>query len=119
MAVLNQKRVGRPEGSIYIGRGTIWGNPYYIGPDGTRLQVIEKFRQHLWKKVCAKEITLRQLADLHGKDLVCHCDPLPCHGHVLVKAAAWAHERVGPAPVFTVNDRSSHSNPTRKERVCG
>ena len=29
---------------VYIGRPSKWGNPYSIGPDGTREEVIEKYR---------------------------------------------------------------------------
>ena len=28
---------------VYIGRPSKWGNPYVIGPDGTREQVIAKY----------------------------------------------------------------------------
>ena len=31
-----------------------------------------------------------RLAALHGKPLACWCAPLPCHGQVLARAAAWA-----------------------------
>ena len=30
------------------------------------------------------------LAALYGKPLACWCAPLPCHGQVLARAAAWA-----------------------------
>ena len=33
---------------------------------------------------------------MDGKTLACHCHPLPCHGDVLAKAAAWAHARIAP-----------------------
>ena len=29
---------------IYIGRHFIWGNPFYIGRDGSREEVVEKYR---------------------------------------------------------------------------
>ena len=29
---------------IYIGRGTMWGNPYIIGRDGSREVVLDKYR---------------------------------------------------------------------------
>ena len=35
-------------------------------------------------------MSLEELASLHGKTLACHCAPLPCHGEVLARAAAWA-----------------------------
>ena len=33
------------EYDIYIGRPGIWGNPFFIGKDGTREEIIEKFRE--------------------------------------------------------------------------
>ena len=67
-----------------------WGNPYRIGRDGTREQVIARFRAELWRRIRAGEMSLEELASLHGKTLACHCAPLPCHGEVLARAAAWA-----------------------------
>jgi len=32
--VLNKRSTGVPAGTIYIGRGSNWGNPFRIGPDG-------------------------------------------------------------------------------------
>ena len=29
---------------IYIGRGSKWGNPFVIGKDGSREEVVEKYR---------------------------------------------------------------------------
>ena len=29
--------------AVYVGRGSLWGNPLVIGKDGTREEVIEKF----------------------------------------------------------------------------
>lgn len=66
---------------IYIGRGTIWGNPYRSGIDGTRSQVIEKYRTHAKKD---KKI-LKNLSSLKGKILGCHCKPKSCHGDVLLE----------------------------------
>ena len=34
--VLNKHEVGVPAGAVYIGRGSKWGNPFRIGPDGDR-----------------------------------------------------------------------------------
>ena len=42
---------------VYIGRGSKWGNPYRIGEDGTREEVIEKYRLYLWKQIKKGEIT--------------------------------------------------------------
>jgi hypothetical protein len=70
-----------PSACIYIGRGSRWGNPYVIGQDGDRDEVIAKFRAYA-------EVRLKHFPDwlepLEGQNLVCFCAPLPCHGDVLV-----------------------------------
>ncbi len=103
MAVLNKHKSGIPAGAVYIGRGSMWGNPFVIGKHGDRDAVCEKHEQYLENQVNTGQVSLEQLAALHGKDLVCFCAPLRCHGHTLEKVAAWAvrqldievtHERV-------------------------
>lgn len=41
-SVLNKRKAGMPAGAVYIGRGSKWGNPVRIGPDGDRATVIAK-----------------------------------------------------------------------------
>ncbi len=66
---------------ILIDRRTKWGNPFIMGKDGTRGEVIEKFTietfPHLWPHI-------HELVD---KTLGCHCKPKPCHGDILAMAA--------------------------------
>ena len=76
-------------GAVRIDRRTKWGNPYRIGP-ATREEVIALYRTELWRRIRAGELSLEELASLHGKTLACHCAPLPCHGEVLARAATWA-----------------------------
>lgn len=66
---------------IYIGRPSKWGNPYVIGKDGSRDEVIEKYEQH----VRTSPILMRALPELVGKTLGCWCPPKKCHGDVLIK----------------------------------
>lgn len=68
---------------VYIGRPSIWGNPFVIGRDGTRDDVIAKYRGWLM----SKPELLAQLPALRGKVLACWCAPLACHGDVLVELA--------------------------------
>ena len=72
-----------PQGAVLVGRPSKWGNPFRIGVDGTRLQVIERYRRY----VMASPALLRALPELRGKDLVCYCAPQPCHGDVLLDLA--------------------------------
>ena len=45
--VLSRHDGGDPPGSVYVGRPSKWGNPYTIGPDGDRVDVIRKFRAYV------------------------------------------------------------------------
>ena len=45
--VLNKRVNGVPAGAVYIGRGSKWGNPFRIGPDGDRAAVIAKHERWL------------------------------------------------------------------------
>lgn len=67
---------------VYIGRPSRWGNPYEIGEDGTREEVIDKFRQLMLKN---PDMIAMAKKDLKGKTLGCWCKPEACHGDVLVE----------------------------------
>jgi len=64
----------------YIGRPSKWGNPFVIGPDGTREQVIQKYEEYLFTSGLINDIH-----ELKGKILGCWCRPYRCHGDVLVR----------------------------------
>jgi len=78
-----------PRNAIYIGRATRqlaaskWASPFKEGKDGTRAFVIELYRLHL-----VTSGLIEGIGELAGKDLVCWCAPEPCHGDVLLEAAA-------------------------------
>ena len=78
-------------GPLRVDRRSKWGNPFAIGRDGDRAQVIEKYRQDLWKKINEGRIDIEQLAKMTGRDLVCWCHPPhACHAEVLLGAIQWA-----------------------------
>lgn len=66
---------------IYIGRGSDWGNPYAIGTDGDREEVIRKYKYDFDKGFLKSN--KEQLLKLKGKTLGCHCKPSACHGDIL------------------------------------
>lgn len=66
---------------VYIGRPSKWGNPFSIGKDGTREEVIEKYENYIKKN---KKL-LNDLKELEGKILGCWCKPKACHGDILIK----------------------------------
>lgn len=79
--------VRKDEFDVYIGRAfqefpcSKWHNPYSIGKDGTRSEVIGKYKLY----VLINPDLMKALPELKGKRLGCWCSPKPCHGDVLVK----------------------------------
>lgn len=66
---------------VYIGRPSKWGNPFIIGKDGNRKEVIERYREY----IKGRKDLLAALEEIKGKALGCWCKPQPCHGDVLVE----------------------------------
>jgi len=73
--------------TIPIDRRTIYGNPFVVGKDGSRDEVIERYKTEV-----LPTLTPVQLHALKGQVLACHCYPQACHGDVL---AAHVDERWG------------------------
>lgn len=65
---------------VYIGRPSKWGNPFKIGEDGDRDEVIKKY--HMW--IIKQPELMSFLHELDNKVLGCFCRPKVCHGDVLV-----------------------------------
>lgn len=81
-AVVN-KRSGEPF-DVYVGRPSKWGNPFTIGQDGKREDVIRKYAEWLSTQ---PELIAAAKIELRGKRLACWCAPLPCHADVLLEIA--------------------------------
>jgi hypothetical protein len=64
-----------------IDRTTIWGNPFRIGKDGNREEVIAKYEKWIMKH----PKLLKRLPELKDKVLGCWCKPLACHGDIIVR----------------------------------
>ena len=88
MAVVNIKH---DDYDVYIGRGIgrgvkrgfTWGNPFVLGKDGNRKQVIVMYEDHLITELLCGDKTQEQLKELNGKRLGCYCAPKECHGDIL------------------------------------
>lgn len=74
-----------PEGAVYIGRPSVWGNPFSVQEHG-RDKALDLYHNWLW---APEQNGLREKAmkELRGKDLVCFCAPKPCHGDTLLGLA--------------------------------
>lgn len=67
---------------IFIGRPSKWGNPYHLGKDGTREEVIAKYEEYIRNR----PKLLKDLVELSDKILGCYCSlEQHCHGDVLIK----------------------------------
>jgi len=108
-----------PDGAVYVGRPTRWGNPFTlddvrgrIGPatdDEVRERCVSLFRDFLnggspawmpWTPElrARRRYILDHLHLLAGRDLACWCPPGPCHADVLRIRAwgeAWRRNRQG------------------------
>ncbi len=82
--VFNKHHADAPGSAIYIGRGSPWGNPFVIGKDGTRAEVIAKYRTYL---EADEALLARVKNELKGKDLLCFCKPAGCHGDIILLIA--------------------------------
>lgn len=92
-----------PEGAVYVGRPSQWGNPWKVnhafcgcGSEGVCLHTsmrchtpaaaVEAFRRDIEEDLISSKTYIRR--ELNGKDLACWC-PLdrPCHADVLLEIA--------------------------------
>jgi len=75
-----------PEGAVYVGRGSQWGNPFPVTPKFGAAEAVRDFRAYVEGRLASG--VGYPLAALRGKDLVCWC-PLdkPCHADVLLELA--------------------------------
>jgi hypothetical protein len=103
--VINGKTSGFVSSSkVYIGRktktyklpGSVLHNKFVIGKDGTREEVIEKYRKWLWIEVQKHGEVFDELVRIASKvkngetvQLVCWCKPLSCHGDVVKRCVEW------------------------------
>jgi hypothetical protein len=87
------------DNNVYIGRAGVvfvnnvrcpkkaseFANPYRIGKDGTRDEVLEKYRIYIENRLKTDENLLNELKKLEGKNLGCWCSPDKCHGDILLE----------------------------------
>lgn len=88
--------LGDKDVRVFIGRPSVLGNPFRIGRDGSREEVIFKYRRWLWSEIKKQGRVYKELVGLlefeqqvEEIQLACFCHPLPCHGDVLMKALNW------------------------------
>jgi hypothetical protein len=81
-----------PEGAVYVGRPTVWSNPYVVGERDARRGIpfdaataVERFAERTNSLI---QIGAFDVSSLRGKTLACWC-PLdqPCHADILLELA--------------------------------
>ena len=73
-----------PEGAVYVGRPTPYGNPFDVSTYGREL-AIRNFRNRCVGLVAIKPDFFEEL---RGKDLACWCAlDQPCHADVLLEVS--------------------------------
>lgn len=77
--------VKKPDGSTerWPKQDSRWCNPFVVGKDGTREEVIAKFEEYLNLLFIEHPAEFKQLKKLKGKTLGCWCKPEACHGDVI------------------------------------
>lgn len=88
-----------PDGAVYVGRPTKWGNPFAVGDNVqasssdpiavcfSTSEAVETYRSVLATPSMAK-FRAEIAQELRGKDLVCWCAlDQPCHADILLKIA--------------------------------
>lgn len=85
--VKRQKGWRLPEGTVFVGRPSRWGNPYRLGKEAdSRERVVEMYREML-DRLPPEELSAL-LEPLKGRDLACWCpEDAPCHADVLLNRA--------------------------------
>jgi hypothetical protein len=103
-----------PQGAIYVGRPTEWGNPFVVGTHGDAAECVRLYRLCILSEERPGDLTADQMKAaneawpdafhmpdrstakifLGGHDLACWCQivdkdghPFPCHADVLLELA--------------------------------
>lgn len=72
----------KSEYDVYIGRPSIWGNPFKIGRDGEKADRLRKYREWITSQ---PELLERAKRELRGRTIACWCKPEACHGDILAE----------------------------------
>ncbi len=72
---------GRGKGGkvTQVGEKGWLGNPFRSGRDGSRDEVIKKFKRYFWERVNKDVEFRREVEKLEGKVVGCWCKPKSCH----------------------------------------
>lgn len=81
--VVNVKKGDKAD--VYIGRPGPFGNPYVIGPDGDRDEVIRLFKIYFYDRLKMDPAWKAKVDALEGQIIGCFCKPQACHGDIIAE----------------------------------
>jgi hypothetical protein len=123
ISVINIRKPVKPAQNtkfFYVGRaskgykGSPLGNPFKIGEDGNREEVIQKYRQWLFAEIkneksdARKELFYIAFVALSRNILLgCWCHPQRCHAEIIKRAVQWliSTEQVKETEVPVIPDQ--------------
>lgn len=94
ITVIHKRDATGAPNEFYIGRPSPLGNPFVIGKDGDRKEVVLKYEKWFKTKIITEHddneqmaafMMLQEAASLGDIKLVCWCAPKACHGDVIKK----------------------------------
>ena len=85
--IYNKHHGDAPPDAIYCGRGSGYGNPFTIGTDGNREEVIAKFEVYIRAILRCDP---HYLDALDEQPMICFCYPQLCHCNILDKYTLWS-----------------------------
>jgi hypothetical protein len=71
--------------SVPPGAHGFLGNPFLMGPDGTREDVVNKFRAYFHQRLEDDPAFYTAVRNLRGRTLLCFCKPRDCHLDVVAE----------------------------------
>ena len=85
--VVNLKHIlrNKEKYDVYCGRPGPFGNRFIIGKDGTREQVLEKYREYFYARLKIDNDFRNAIHELKGKRLACWCKPEKCHCDIIAE----------------------------------
>lgn len=76
-----------PENTVYVGRGSRWGNPFSVERYG-RERAVQMFREYIGHPNSPLGFEPEDIARLRGQNLACWCrEGECCHADVLLQLA--------------------------------
>lgn len=70
---------------VYIGRPSIFGNPFRVFGVNGREKAINQFKDYFYNRTDIDPEFYLEVMKLEGKTLGCFCKPLACHGDIIAE----------------------------------